>query len=206
MAATVGLSEDNGVSVNVGPNYGGTTTNNITSINFGSIDSPNIVVISHPIIIGGNSYMKWLRAYVSNMGGSTNISTFKFWRSDANGYKAGEAVGGNFYPGIFSYAQAIVTQYAHRTGSGGGGYIQLPYNGDGFTPGGTGPLGAQYSAFPVPLAAPAAENISIGGAIGGSIAAAPSYSDYLLLGLMTTGATPNGAVFTKTFTLQWNEV
>ena len=75
MAATYTWSETNLVGVVV--------TDGITNLNFGSNDSPNIVVATYPIVAGENSYQKYIRA---KFGGSgwTEISNMKFWKSSGS--------------------------------------------------------------------------------------------------------------------------
>ena len=62
---------------------------------------------------------------------------------------------------------------------------------------------SQISILPVPTSLPA-HNVSIGNAVAGSIIAA-GYSDYIFLGLATTGSTPAGAVNQKVFSLTFDE-
>lgn len=73
MAAQVYISESNGA--------GEVVTDNISNINFGSVDQPNIVAANHPIIVSEYSYGKYLRFKVNNMGGSTTIKDFRNWAS-----------------------------------------------------------------------------------------------------------------------------
>lgn len=73
MAATVNISESN--------QAGEVVTDGITNINFGSVDQPNIVAANHPVIVGENSYSKYLRFHVANMGGSTTIKDLRNWAS-----------------------------------------------------------------------------------------------------------------------------
>ncbi len=81
MAATFEWSESNGASE--------TVTDNISNLNFGSTDSPNLTPSTYPIVAGNNSYEKYIRAKFS--GTFTEISNMKFWKS-AGAYKTGEAI------------------------------------------------------------------------------------------------------------------
>lgn len=72
-AATVYLSESNGA--------GEVVTDNISNINFGSVDEPNIVAANHPIIQGENSFVKFLRVAVPSLGDSTTIKDLRVWKS-----------------------------------------------------------------------------------------------------------------------------
>lgn len=81
MAASVSFSETNGA--------GAVVTDSISNINFGSNDSANIVTASYPIIVGNNSYEKYIRA---KFGGTfTEISNVKFYKS-AGAYVTGEGI------------------------------------------------------------------------------------------------------------------
>lgn len=57
----------------------------------------------------------------------------------------------------------------------------------------------------LPITEPAGANLGIAGTLGGSLSA-PGASDYLVMQLQTTGATPPGSVNQKTFTFQYDEV
>lgn len=191
MAATVEFSESNGLA------GAEVVTDGITNINFGTSDSPNIVPASHPIIISGYSYAKWIRFHVTAMGGSSQIDTLKFYKS-SGAYVAGETIGSNM-TGAFTLANSVITLYAHAVAANGGGAVVTPMTGLA-----NAVLSADYDVFPVTAALPGAENLSIGGGAGGHLNA-PGYSTYLFLGLKTTGATPAGPVNQKIFTIQWNE-
>lgn len=81
MAATFQWSESNG--------SGEVVTDNISNLNFGSIDAPNLNPLSYPISAGDNSYSKYIRAKFT--GDFTEISNMKFWKS-AGQYKTGESI------------------------------------------------------------------------------------------------------------------
>jgi len=57
----------------------------------------------------------------------------------------------------------------------------------------------------LPTADPGTANVWIAGSLSGTLTSAGS-SDYIVMQLHTTGSTPAGAVNTKTFTLQYDEV
>ena len=69
MAATVELCESNGV--------GETIEHNISNMNFGSDDSPNITPATYPIVAGDNSFEKWYRLHVTAMGSSNKIDNIQ---------------------------------------------------------------------------------------------------------------------------------
>ncbi len=79
--ATVYISESNGVAEVV--------TDDISNINFGSVDTPNLVAASHPVIIGESSFYKALRFKVQSLGDSTTIKDIRFWKS-SGAYVTGE--------------------------------------------------------------------------------------------------------------------
>lgn len=81
MTATFDFSESNGVAQ--------TVTNSISSVNFGNVDTPNIVPASNPITAGNNSYEKWIRGHFT--GTYSSISNLKFYKS-AGAYVTGEDI------------------------------------------------------------------------------------------------------------------
>jgi hypothetical protein len=81
MAASFEISESNGATP--------TVTDGITSINFGNVDSPNIVPASHPVTAGNNSYEKWVRGHF--YGTYNSISNLKFYMSVGT-YVTGEGI------------------------------------------------------------------------------------------------------------------
>jgi len=56
-----------------------TVTDAISNLNFGSIDSPNLVTTTYPITAGLNSFSKYIRVKFS--GSFTTISNMLFWMS-----------------------------------------------------------------------------------------------------------------------------
>jgi len=62
-------------------NTGSITTDIITSINYGSDDSYNLVIATYPINRGDYSFEKANRLKLSNLSGSNQIDTFKVWLS-----------------------------------------------------------------------------------------------------------------------------
>lgn len=74
MVATVTISETNTGSV---------VTNSITNKNYGSADAVNLTIATYPINRGDYSYEKFNRIYLSALGGSSQIDTFKVWLQGA---------------------------------------------------------------------------------------------------------------------------
>lgn len=95
MAATFKWSEANGVSEVV--------TDGITNLNFGDVDSANLVIASYPIIAGENSYEKNIKLKFS--GTFTEISNMKFWKS-AGALGTGESIKADE---VTSYVQPVKT-------------------------------------------------------------------------------------------------
>jgi len=79
MPSTLNWKESNGDEVE----------SSITNVNFGNVDEPNIVPATDPVIIGQNSFSKYIRAKFT--GTWTTISNILFWKS-AGAYVTGEAI------------------------------------------------------------------------------------------------------------------
>lgn len=77
MAATVVLNEYNGA--------GETKTANVTNVNMGNTDAPNLDPNAYPIEPGNNSYEKWNKLEVTALGGVSTVKNFKVYRSGALG-------------------------------------------------------------------------------------------------------------------------
>ena len=77
MTATVTIDESNGA--------GETQTVGITNTNMGSTDAANLDPVAYPVIPGANTYEKYQRFNVSNMGGSSKIDNLQVWRTGALG-------------------------------------------------------------------------------------------------------------------------
>jgi len=85
MAATVEFSETNG-------DVGAPSTHDaIANMNYGSNDSYEVVPATYPITAGTNSFTKYWRLHVTNMGGSNTINNLQFWKS-AGAYVASEGI------------------------------------------------------------------------------------------------------------------
>jgi len=80
MAATVRINEYNGA--------GATETTNITNSNMGSTDAVNLDPTAFPIVNGSNSFEKWQKLEVTDMGGSTSIQNLQTWRTTSLGANA----------------------------------------------------------------------------------------------------------------------
>lgn len=183
MAATIILSESNGA--------GEVVTDNISNINFGSNDSPNLTPATYPIVIGLNSYVKFLRIKLSALGGSNTIDVLKVYKS-AGSYVTGED--------ILSNANDLA-----------GAYFRTTYSAPTRTP--ASAVNECISTIMTSL--PVSANLSISAAgtandgnadtPAGTLTVAGTYSQYWTLINRSSGATPAGAGNQKTFTYQWNE-
>jgi hypothetical protein len=176
MSATVDIAETNGTSA------ASVETIEISNLNFGSNDSAELTPASYPITsqADGHAYEKWVRFRVSNMGGSAQLDNLKVWISNlGGGYKTEEGVSTNLR----------VSGYSAETYPTGG-----PVDTD-----------SAVADQVTPLSEPAGPNIGIGGSLAGTIVAATSYSDFIVIQLDVTENTPAGSLNTKTFTFQWDE-
>lgn len=107
--ATVFLSETNGA--------GATVTDNISNVNFGGVDTPNLIPANHPVVrpsggVAAFSFNKMLRLKVDSMGDSLLINNTKTWKT-SGAYVTGEVIG---FRSNLAYAQPI------QTNAGGGTY------------------------------------------------------------------------------------
>lgn len=64
-------------------------TADISNVNFGSNDSPNINTSTHPIVAGNASFEKYIRCFFTGVW--TEISNMLFWKSMGE-YVTGEAI------------------------------------------------------------------------------------------------------------------
>lgn len=106
--ATVYLSESNGA--------GEVVTDNISNLNFGGVDLPNLVPGNHPVVKPGvnrfNAFFKALRIKVQSLGDSIQIQDFRAWRASGT-LKAEEAILMGIAPGTTAYDQPAQTDLAH---------------------------------------------------------------------------------------------
>ncbi|MHA2426513.1 MAG: hypothetical protein ACXADB_00535 [Candidatus Hermodarchaeia archaeon] len=174
MAATVVLAETNGA--------GAVETLDISNVNFGSNDSAELDPATYPITAkaDGHSFEKWLRLYVSAMGGSVQLDNVKIWISNlGGGWKTGEGMSTNLRES---------------------GYVEASYPG-----GGPVDTDSTVATQVMPETEPTGANLGIEGALAGQITSAPSYTDFGVLQLDVTASTPAGAVNQKTLTFQYDE-
>ncbi len=176
MSATVVLSETNG------PSAAKVETNDISNVNMGSDDSAELTPATYPVTAqtDGHAYEKWLRFYVSDLGGSSQVDNLKVWVSNlGGGWKTGEGM-------------SVTLRES--------GYVEPTYN-----TGGPIETNSADADQVMPETEPSGANLGIGGSLAGTITGAPEYSDYMVLQLDVTASTPAGNVNTKTLTFQYDE-
>ncbi len=154
---------------------GETLSHNISTLNFGDDDSSDLTPATYPIIAGDFSYEKWIRLHVTSMGSSNKIDNIQMWK-DTGGYVTGETIESN-----------LVT----------GGYTSETYS---------QPIKTDSAKADtvMPIADPTTANVGSAGALTGSLTAT-GYSDYVVIQMGTTGATPGGDVNQKSFKIQYDE-
>jgi hypothetical protein len=168
-AATVEICESNGTTP--------TITHNITNSNMGSTEAVNLDPVAYPITPGTNSFEKWQRIHVTDIGTSSKIDNLKVWRTTALGAEA-----------------------AHKTNA-----REASYDGAQTFPtgAGEGPKATDRSATydyteAMPTSTPTGANLGIGGALNGALTAA-GYSDYLVHQIQTTASAVAGATMTMNY-------
>ena len=161
MAATIQIAEFNTV--------GETKTANITNTNMGSSDAVNLDPVAYPVVPGENTYEKWQKMEVTNMGGSSRIDNLKTWRTGALGGSAVHLTNARIadYGGAEAFATPVATDSSAATQA-------------------------------MPTSEPATANIGIGGALAGNLEAA-GLSDYLVHQVQTDAADVVGSTSTMNY-------
>lgn len=160
-AATVEVCESNGA--------GETISHNITNSNMGSVDSVNQDPVANPVVPGANTYEKFQRLHVTDMGGSSSIQNLKIWRTGALGGSAVHLsnVKTSAYAGAPTYATPVATD-------------------------------SSLAINTMPSSVPASANLGIGGALAGNLTAA-GYSDYLVHQIQTDAGDVAGSTSTMNY-------
>jgi hypothetical protein len=188
-AATVTLSETNG------PTSAPVVTNAISTLNFGSVDAPDLDPTSYPLVQRADaltfSYTKWLRVYCSAFNDSHLLTNFKMWKVSGD-LKAYEYLGYSKCRSGGAYGEGVV---------GTGSVDPMPYNGSGawfFS----GMSASYWNTTGIPVSEPASN-------LFGSIAASGGFSGYAAMAVQIAGwpgsATPLGPLSQKVITYQWDE-
>ena len=142
MSATIEIDEANGAWE--------TLSHNIANSNMGSSDAKELVAVDNPIVPGDNTYEKWQKIHVTDMGGSSKIDNLKVWRTTALGGSAVHVTNAktSAYAGAPTYATPKVVD-------------------------------STLAVNAMPTSEPASANLGIGGALAGALTATGS-SDYLV--------------------------
>lgn len=162
MAATVSISEFNGSSA-------GTETTGISNTNMGSTDAANLDPVANPILPGNNSFEKYQKIKVTNMGGSSKIDNLKVWRTGSLGANATHLT--NARTSSYGGAESAATPTASSSSK---------------------------ATQTMPTAEPGSANLGIGGSLLGSLTATGS-SDFLVHQIQTTASATAGSTTTMNY-------
>lgn len=171
MVSTVEICESNGSTE--------TITHNISNMNYGITDSPNITIgPDEAIPVGEHSMSKAQRLHVS-VWGSNLINNLKVYKYSGD-YLTGESIKCNLHE-----VQASYDVYKETT----------------YTQGSRTAISATYN---MPTSLPTNPNLGIGGSLSGSFTGT-GYSDYMRSQLQTTGSTPQGNANQKVIRWMYDE-
>lgn len=103
MAATVEIDEANTVSE--------TLSHGISDTDMGTADSATVDPVANPVIPGSNTYEKYQKIHVTNMGGSSKIDNLRVWRTGSLGGAATHKTNARTtsYAGAATYATPVTT-------------------------------------------------------------------------------------------------
>lgn len=155
MAATIEIDEFN--------TAGETATHNISTSNWGNVDAADLTPATYPITPGNNSFEKWQKLHVTNMGGSSKIDNIRVWRTTALG------------------GSAVHKTNARTTSYGGAATYATPTAST-----------SSVATQAMPTSEPASANVGISGSLTGSLTTT-GYSDYLVHQIQTDIADTVGA-------------
>ena len=161
MSAIIEICESNTASE--------TVTHDISNSNMGNVDSANLNPISNPVIPGNNTYEKWQRFHVTDMGGSSAIKNLKVWRTSALGGAAVHLTNAreSSYGGAVTYTAPTVNNSSIATQT-------------------------------MPTSEPSGANLGIGGSLTGSLTTV-GYSDYLVHQIQTNANDIEGSTSTLNY-------
>jgi len=160
-AATVEIDEAN--------TAGETLTHNITNSNMGSVDDDSLDPVANPVVPGDNTFEKWQKIHVTNMGGSSLIDNLKVWRTGALG------------------GSAVHLTNARTTSYGGAATFATPTDAN-----------SSVATQTMPTSEPASANLGIGGSLSGSLSGTGS-SDYLVHQIQTDAGDVAGSTSTMNY-------
>lgn len=160
-AATVEIDEANGA--------GETLSHNIANSNMGDADAKELDPVAYPVIPGDNTYEKYQKIHVSDIGTSSKIDNLKVWRTGALGGSAVHLTNARTtsYAGAAAYATPVKTDSSVATQA-------------------------------MPTSVPATANLGIGGSLTGALTAAGS-SDYLVHQIQTDAGDVAGSTSTMNY-------
>lgn len=161
MAATVEIDEANGA--------GETLSHNIANSNMGDTDAKELDPVAYPVTPGNNTYEKWQKIHVTNMGGSSKIDNLKVWRTGALG------------------GLAVHLTNARTTSYGGAEVYAQPVK-----------IDSSIATQTMPSSEPASANLGIGGSLSGSLTGTGS-SDYLVHQIQTDAGDVAGSTSTMNY-------
>ena len=165
MAVILEIDESNGATE--------TVTANVAALKAGSIDAASFDPTANPITPGNNSFEKWVRIHVTDLGGAASVLGFKVW---AEGPPAQTSLHSNGHTAQATYDSANHkrTTYAAPVTS------------------------ATRTPEAMPTSEPATANLGIAGNLTGQLTA-PGRSDYQLIQVRTTVSATVGATLTVSF-------
>lgn len=161
MAATVEIDEANTVSE--------TLTHGISDTDMGTADSATVDPVANPVIPGSNTYEKWQKIHVTNMGGSSKIDNLRVWRTGALG------------------GAAVHKTNARTSSYGGAATFATPTT-----------TTSSVATQTMPTSEPGSANLGIGGSLTGSLTATGS-SDYLVHQIQTNASDTAGSTSTMNY-------
>lgn len=168
VVATVQISETNGA--------GATVTNNISNINMGSVDTPNLVAANNPVNAGTNAFEKWVRYYLSAKNDSNKIDNFQVWMTP-------------------STAETGIT---YKTN------LSTTLQNDSYPGSGPTTSTSTVADLAMPTSDPGATNIGVSAGTGG-LSTNGTYSDYIVFQLQVGSGAAPGNLLQKTFNFQYDE-
>lgn len=169
MAITTLIDERNGAPA-------GVEEQDVTNVNMGSNDSPNLTPATYPITAGNNGFEKWLKMRFT--GTANKVNNLKVWMSGGVPLDAEADMDTNARESTYGGAET----YAQPTAS-------------------TSTVATEV----MPETEPAGANLGISGALAGEWTTFPNSSDYLIMQYQTTASHPAGDISQITTTFQWDE-
>lgn len=165
MAVILEIDESNGPTE--------TITANVASLKAGSIDAATFDPTGNPITPGNNSFEKWIRVHVTDLGGAAAVLGFKVW-AEGPPTQTSLHSNGHAVQATYDSANHKRTAYAQPSTS------------------------ATRTPEAMPTTEPASANLGIAGSLTGQLTA-PGRTDYQLIQVRTTVSATVGATLTVSF-------